>query len=250
MKLSKLYLSLLFLIAVFGQLTVFAQGKLFSQPKHLLLEGEETVVNEDGFRTLLREKFYPIGWSKDGKFAYLTEPPDEACGCYFVEIYIVDLQTDKVLWSEKYNSEGDKKPDTLKGYWQKNQRKLSQKLNQYKIISSKSFSHLQTSFKSKSDSFKVDLFSDVKLGDDAYSSEGKVEIKLISSQKGEKTLYQEVYQGENYKGVMDAEVGGVLRSPFEDRIAVILSQTQRGWEGPPHITRISIVGADLTKGFK
>lgn len=240
----------LLLVIAFLQVSVFAQGKLFSQPKHFLLSGEKLVENEEDYRRLLREKFYPIGWSKDGKFAYLTEPADEACGCYFAEIFIVDLRTDKVLWSERYTSEGETKPDDLKDYWRKNQKRFSNKLNQYKIIQSKTFAILTESFTSKTDSFKVDLFSDVKLSDDAYSSDGKVEIKLISSQKGAKTLYQQVYQGENYKGIMGAEIGTILRSPFEDRIAVVLSQTQRGWEGPPHITRISIIGADLNKGFK
>lgn len=243
---------LLFLILAlaFLQVSVFAQGKLFSQPKHLLLLGENLVENEDDYNRLLREKFYPIGWSKDGKFAYLTEPADEACGCYFAEIFIVDLRSDKVLWSGKYTSEGENKPDNLKDHWRKNQKRFSNKLNQYKIIQSKNFANLTESFTSKNDSFQVDLFSDVKLSDDAYSSEGKVEIKLISPQKGEKTLYQQVYQGENFKGIMGAGIGTILRSPFEERIAIVLSQTQRGWEGPPHITRITIVGADLNKGFK
>ena len=107
-----------------------------------------------------------------------------------------------------------------------------------------------TSFSSKSDSFTVDLFSDVRLAADVYSSEGKVEIKLTSSRQGEKTLYQEIYRGENYKGILAAEIGGVLKSPYENKVAVILVQTQRGWEGPPHITKIKIIGADLSGGFK
>jgi hypothetical protein len=49
---------------------------------------------------------------------------------------------------------------------------------------------------------------------------------------------------------MDAELVGSLISPFEPRAVVIMVETHRGWEGPPHVTEIRIVGATLTTGFK
>ena len=118
-KKNLLLLPLAVLLFAFSQTSVLGQSKLFSQPKHLLLPGEKPVENEEVFMALLREKLYPIGWSKDGKFAYLTEPPDEACGCYFVSIFIVDLRTDKILWTEKYDNDGNRKPDNLKDFWRK-----------------------------------------------------------------------------------------------------------------------------------
>ena len=54
---------------------------------------------------LSTDAFYPIGWSRDGKFAYYFEPVDEECGCYFAELAIMDLRTDKVLWHYKNNRE-------------------------------------------------------------------------------------------------------------------------------------------------
>ena len=49
---------------------------------------------------------------------------------------------------------------------------------------------------------------------------------------------------------MNAEIGGILLSPFEPRTAIILIETRRGYEGPPHITQMKIVGATLNGGFK
>ena len=67
------------------------------------------------------ENFYPVGWSKDGKFAYYVEPVDEACGCYFGKLVIVDLKKDAVVWQFDYSSEDDaensKKPKTLAALW-------------------------------------------------------------------------------------------------------------------------------------
>lgn len=41
----------------------------------------------------LFDKFYPIGWSKDGHFAYITEPADEAAGLYFFKFRIQDRKS-------------------------------------------------------------------------------------------------------------------------------------------------------------
>lgn len=243
---SLLMLSLLFL-ALTG-VSAFAQNNLFSQPKRLLLLGDTTEETNENPR-LMKEYFYPIGWSKDGKFAYYLEPPDEACGCYFGEINIVDLKTDKVLWTKRYEGEMDK-PEDLKSFWKKSRKMISQKLNQYKIQAGKNFTLLGGTFEANGDSFKIDYFADVNLDEDPYNSKGTIAVKIISANKGKKTLYQKTFKGENNAGILDSSLGGVLKSPFESRVAVIRVDTQRGWEGPPHVTKISVVGADLTKGFK
>ena len=62
---------------------------------------------------LYTDGFYPIGWSRDGKFAYYVEPVDEECGCYFAELKIIDLQTDKVVWEFK-NKPLERMNDTLR----------------------------------------------------------------------------------------------------------------------------------------
>jgi hypothetical protein len=43
---------------------------------------------------------------------------------------------------------------------------------------------------------------------------------------------------------------GYLKSPFEPRIAVILMEIFRGWEGPPNTGSVKIAGASLATGFK
>ena len=92
------------------------------------------------YQQLLPEGFYPIGWSRDGKFAYYAEPPDEACGCYFAELVIQDLRTDTVLWKFKNdpegrtNSKGEIIDDDMRKLWQRNQKLFSQKLREYRII--------------------------------------------------------------------------------------------------------------------
>src|SRR5205814_3361425 len=103
----KRLLLLIILAAVAGG----ASAQNYAIPKRLPLERavrrefREWMLTAARYPGLIPESFYPIGWSKDGKFAYYYEPVDEACGCYFAHLVIQDMRTDKVLWEFKYNQD-------------------------------------------------------------------------------------------------------------------------------------------------
>ncbi len=243
-----------FAVFFIGQTSILAQKpksvSIYDAPKQLMmLKGDDIPEDIDHTKFVLREKFYPIGWSKDGKFAFYTEPADEACGCYFAELIVQDLRTDKVLWQKSYSSENGG-ADDLQKYWAKNQKEFSRRLAQYGIVPNKDFTLLDSPLKAADDTFSIDLFSDVKIAEDTYISKGNIVLKLLSDKKGAKTVYQKTYDGKGYDGVMNTEIGGMLLSPFEPRSAIILIETRRGYEGPPHTTNIKIVGATLNGGFK
>jgi hypothetical protein len=242
----------LFTVCLFGEIPCRAQTKqsnvLYAEPARFMLKGDGNADKETGTAALLREQFYPIGWSKDGKFAYYVEPADEACGCYFGELVIQDMRMDKILWQRDYNSDG-KPEDTLKKYWAKNRKEFSRKLAQYGIVAQKRFT-LQNS---KINYQKDVLIPEIKVNtavDNEDKVAGNVLLQLISKQRGRKTIYEKKFDPKKYEGFRGAETAGGLLSPFEPRAAIIMVETYRGWEGPPNITQIRIVGTSLTTGFR
>src|SRR5215210_7496735 len=94
---------------------------------------------------LIVERFYPIGWSKDGKLAYYVEPGDEACGCYFAKLVIKDLKSDKVLWQFDYDSSEledtlkNRTPQTLAALWRYKRELFNNKLSEHNIIAQARF---------------------------------------------------------------------------------------------------------------
>ena len=78
--------------------------------------------------------------------------------------------------------------------------------------------------------------------------------KARSAKKGEKVIFEETLEGDDtlygINGAIAADFFGYLLSPYEARAAVIMVEIVRGYEGPPHTTRTSVVGVDLTSGFK
>ncbi len=251
---------LMFVFAITAE-SVHSQGKtddaFYNQPSELRLE-RATWRN---FRDYRRQRpgedfgiegFYPIGWSKDGKFAYYLEPVDEACDCYFAKLFIVDLKTDNVLWSFDYNSEfieGAKKegrPFTLPTLWRANQKLFSEKLRAHDIEERRKFTLLSFPITYRGDRLTANLRTTEKPGltkeERWYGTIGKATLQLNSRRYGTKTVLDY-----SYPQALPLYVGliGYIKSPHEPRIAVVLLEILRGYEGPPHTARVRIVGADL-----
>jgi hypothetical protein len=201
---------------------------------------------------LITENLYPIGWSKDGKFAYYTEPGDEACGCYFARLYIIDLVNDKVLWSfdyDGYDDQDNPKYRAMRDLWRKNRKLFSDKLNQYGIIPQRPFTLLRFPINHAGDQLTTNLKIEEEKDQEKrfYSLIKKATLQINSQRGGRKTIYEEAYP--EY-GPLDMKVLGYLKSPYEPRVAVIAIKVLRGYEGPPHTTHILVAGASLTTGFK
>ena len=232
-------------------------GRLFSQPVELRAARSLRRVFPGFYgksfpqEALITENFFPIGWSKDGKLAYYTEPGDEACGCYFGHLTILDTVNDKVLWSFKYDGIDDQETPKYKAItdlWRKNQKLFSGKLNQYGIIPQGRFALLTFPINHAGDQLRANLKLEESKDDESrlYGPIKKVTLQ-ISSRGGTKTVHEESYP--EY-GPLDVKVLGYLKSPYEQRVAIILLGVQRGYEGPPHVTNVTIVGSSLTTGFK
>ena len=238
-----------------GQKSVSAQSvkpnALYEVPSQLLLKGEENAAAEMKSGKLLRETFFPIGWSKNGIFAYYTEPADEACGCYFANLIIQDMRTDKVLWSHtNVNSNFDENapPETIATYWRKHRKEFSRKLAEYGIVAGKNVARLDE-INYRQDLLTPKLAVRLKPDEAEMTVGGDIILTVISKQRGEKIVYNKKYDPKKTETIRDAEISGALVSPFEPRAAIIIIETHRGWEGLPYITQINIIGTTLNAGF-
>lgn len=189
----------------------------------------------------------PLGFSADGKFAYVVEPPDEACGCYFFEFHIRDLDTDKDLFMKRVEYQ-----DSSAIQWDR----------AWKEHGALFFEWLKT--------HGIDLAAlnaqafPISMGTDALNVRITTSLRPLYEDAGEKVIgHAQVYlrnvAGQekrisklNYplKQVLSLKTGVYLRSPFEDRVAVVLIRTERGWEGPPSPINYEVIGALTKKGFR
>ena len=243
------------------------QSASYAQPAKLMLGGlirrrfPEYYNRAFHGEALITEEFYPIGWSKDGKFAYYAEPGDEACGCYFGQLFILDLVNDKVLWSFDYNGldhqgEDEKNaPKSINDLWRTNRKLFSDKLREYDIVPQGRFAFLSFPVIYNGDQLRPDLKIKENKNQETsyYMGVLQARLDLISRRQGKKTVFEKTYstgKEDSEAAPLELKVLGYVKSPFEPRVAVVMIEIWRGYEGPPHTTRVKIVGSSLTSGFK
>jgi len=205
---------------------------------------------------LIPESIYPIGWSRGGNFAYYVEPVDEACGCYFANLKIQDMRTDEVLWEFKYRQDesmganGEMEDiDTIAKLWKRNRALFAEKLREHGIIASRS-TLLDRTFTVRGRKYSAGVQMKKAENPDGMGPRvNKLSIILASPSLGSKVLFSSDHSKDEFWFVLDAGVIGALKSPFENRAAVVAIEIKRGWEGPPHTADIRITGADLLRGF-
>lgn len=232
------------LLLAFSVLALLGCASPSGPPRQLAIPG--LAEFEQPNATLIPGRLFPIGWSRDGKLAWVYEPPDEACGCYFFRLIVQDMVSDKVLWEYKHDSEDLASPGSLKDIgevWQAKGPELEARL--------RSFGIERTGAVLQPLSPRLDaVFRTTALPEDrsrfgfAYLSSYEIEMR---SSQGAKTIFK---SGPLEPGPLRVSSPGYFASPFEDRVAVIVQETWRGWEGPPHTARFRLVGCHLKTGWR
>ena len=193
------------------------------------------------------EKFYPIGWSKNGLFAYIVEPADEAAGLYYFKFVIKNMISDKEVYSWKPEEELEK--GNIRQMWKDYATTFTCKLNEYKIIQQKDMKLLGTEFSYKDNKFKVTLENKMEPNEDfGFEVVKGTNIYIKSPQFGTKQIYS--YTENEFNLCIGKIVQGVLVSPFEDRVAVLVKTEKCGYEGPPNVIEQILVGANLVESFR
>ncbi len=190
-------------------------------------------------------KFRPIGWSGDGKLAYIIEPADEACGCYFFELYIQDMKSDRLVYEFKHNDNGS--GDNLSSVWDKNYELFKKELTKHKIIQKGSQKLQKRDFTINKQKYTAKIKTQSKQDPD-FSIELVKNTKVFISKNGKEKQVMD-RKSDKHDLLENVTLSGVIASPFEERIAIVLQEENRGYEGPPNVLSIRLVGASLSKGF-
>ncbi len=189
----------------------------------------------------LKDAFLPIGWSRDGKFAYLNLPADEACNCFILEFFIQDMKNNEILWQWDFNDNGEGK--TLNTVWNANKKLFSKQLRAHNIIQQDNFELLPVEFKTNDNKYMVTLKSKMK-------NEPVLKMDVVSEitfylQKDDDRKKIRTIDFRSPSFILGTLLEGVIKSPYEDVIAILCRKERRGYEGPPHVTEFLLTGHKL-----
>lgn len=217
--------------------------KISSQCTSLLLEHNESLniyqENND---------IYILGWSKDGKMAYIENRAIEGRGGHDFYFTIIDLVEDTVTHQLKKrwydNDDYGESPEMALTFHQcliAYSNDMNIQLNSNNIII----------FPCKFQNFPAK---------DAKGNEVTCNIKLLRKELGEFNLNYmtyEIYAEKencfklintiNNKACDFVELTGFLKSPYEERVALIVADAEYIFEG--HEVFINFYGCNLSSGF-
>ena len=252
-KLKTIILFLLLQPFLFAQMnftqlpyTTTDKGKWYAKAYGLNTQQEKNYI--------IKAEVYIAGWSKDGKFAYAIQIPNEVRDTEMGQFIIQDMVTDKIIekidW--EFSSDESTSPKTFDIYMKPPIDKISHLIKKYHIQSSKTIlAHFPIGGESATNTVDAKLYMNWSNQPEMFSEEEKFvdtfSLKLLKT-KNYNTIKRKVLHREGnmlQSRYLDAFVDGYIRSPFENRIAVLLVQIQRGWEGPPHVFNVKFVGASL-----
>ena len=193
----------------------------------------------------IEAELYPLGFSKDSSFAYLVIPPDEARDFLIVEVHVQNLINNKTVFYKQYDFDKINKlpkdyPFDFDSFIKKYQKDIDAILKKHQIPEQ------ELSFETKIKPLLLSKEKHFSTTNDMGPFLDKLTVTMTNKKHQRKTIFNKKLAKYTY----DSAIAGYFKSPFEDRIALILLSMQRGWEGPPHISYFTLIGASLSKGFQ
>ena len=188
-------------------------------------------------------KFHPIGWSKKGHFAWMVAAPTDLPE--YIRFYIQDMITDSIVVNREYNGDHFNDPDghlpPLEYIWKTNLDSFEQDLKQYQIVQQDSFELLSYPISSGNNKFWVNIQFQPDIANDYSPYNGQLQLDLIQlNDSRKKTIHQSILWA------LGVDLPGYLKSPFEERVAIMLVQIIPGQHfNPPHSVHFELVGALL-----
>lgn len=219
----------------------------------------ESVRNESSYLT----HFYPLGFSESKSyFAYVIYRNVSGGVGYFTyfELKIQNIMTDKIesrlIYDGRYRTDPNEgsypelyKIDPEDDYldfetvWIHIQKDIQKILQDFNIIRNDNLELKRFPYTGKNGTeytVNIETFGNVAVNL-RYNS---YKVEFLRSEDEKKTIFHN-------KGcaAMAVDAVGLIESPYEKRVVVIIRETIRGFEGPPHSHKPVIIGSHLEYGF-
>jgi len=199
----------------------------------------------DSSATVAIPKFFPIGWSKKGTFAYVSSFYSDATAKTEVTLIVLDLKTDSLLsyLSEEVDSDT---ASAVTAFWKSNSDTIATLMNTYAVVMNKAaisaFPYNYTE-----GIMTIEIVNVCNSKDVVVESLTKADTVKIIAHTGTGSKLLGSYISTFLCGTV--ETAGVIKSPYEQRVAVVLTSWSPGWEGPPRTVSVMIRGCHLSKGW-
>ena len=192
------------------------------------------------------DKLYPIGWSKDGHFAFMTETSEEGLGIYMLRIEIFNTVSGKIEWTWETDADNENYREEV---WKNNYDVFKWQLNKFSIIQTRNTLTEDAFFSYQNRDYNINLQHSTEVNKDyGFDVIVGTEVFLNSEELGSKKIYE--YYEPDYSMMLGQTIAGHMISPYEDRLLILLKNERWGWEGPPNVVYFTLTATNLNVGFQ
>lgn len=216
----------------------------FKSWSQTIIKGNEPTYVSSGMG-IHYNSIVPLGFSPDGNFAYLEYYNGDAIA--FWALKIKSIITDDILYYQDWNGDEGYLYDSedFNDLLSNESEFLTSIYFTYNIDKNTDLTLSRFPYDSNEDSYDVDLLLEVLPTGEYLEAmglkESKVQIK-VSNNNGSKIIGV-------YEQHMKSSVIGCIKSPFEERIVVLILKGNLGFEGSTEHS-FGIYGCSLEYGFK
>jgi len=177
------------------------------------------------------ERIFPLGWSADGKFAWLSRKVEEASDEGLWGLSILDTATNKVIEAVPYTLP-DKPGDAVGRFWAKHGKAIQEVLTKHGIkLSRPVLDHLPLILgRRRNYVVMADLTLDEQKDDLAYLGVKRFKVNLRLGETKSVLLEKSYEQFFPFS----VALAGCYHSPDEKYAVLVITALRRGWEGAPH----------------
>lgn len=170
-------------------------------------------------------KIYPVGWSKNGYFAFIQENDVEGRGGVAFSYIIINTITDKIVWNH-LDDWVDSNDVNIKQSIERVKKVLSKHLMKYQIIQNRGVEFYSFPLIQGEQVFSPNIEIIKKQEKDPFL--GDIQSVSIFMNKG--TKKKRIFFKQNPRA-LSYWISGYFLSPYEKRILVSIGQEKWGFEG-------------------
>ena len=188
------------------------------------------------------DRLFPLGWSADGKFAWMLKPLDEAAGENRWSVTIQDMTTNTTTATAEFIM-GDDPAIGIQQVWAKHAQDITALLNKHGIQRTAPVMDHFPLVVGRRRSTVVNVELEVVKGRHAdLEFTGVKSFQVFWGSDRKSALFRKTYDD---FFPFTVAVAGCFTSPDEKYAAMVITGCSRGWEGAPHPRSIEALA-----GFK
>ena len=189
------------------------------------------------------DRLFPLGWSADGKFAWMLKPLDEASGENRWSVTIQDMTTNATTATAEFIM-GDDTTIGIQQVWTKHAQAIMALLNKHGIKRTAPVMDHFPLILGRRRNVLINAEIEVVRGKHAdFGYTGVRSFQIFWGSDRKSAVFQKSYDG--FLFPFTVAIAGCFTSPDEKYAAMVITGCSRGWEGAPHPRKIEALA-----GFK